>query len=417
MKPTSASLSLLRRPLDRRAFLQLAGSAGAATLLSACERASTPAPQAGAGASVATTEPVEMVKFPEKTDLILLTERPPQLETPIHFFRQDFTPNDAFFVRWHLGLIPTTIDPATFRLSIAGHVDQALSLSVDELKKDFEPISYAAIAQCSGNSRSLYEPRVLGGQWGHGAVGNAKWTGVRLKDLLAKAKVKTGAVDVSFKGLDRGPMPTVPDFVKSLSIDHANDGEVMVAYAMNDQPLPMLNGFPLRLVVPGWYATYWVKSLAEINVLPTAYKGFWMAKAYRVPNTPNAQESPTALSKDTVPISTMSVRSLIVQPEAGEKVKAGQAYEVEGVALDGGKGITKVEVSTDGGKTWNEARLDKDLGKYAWRRWRLAWTPAAGAHKIMARATNAAGETQIDQQWNRSGYSRNVIESVDVSAA
>jgi DMSO/TMAO reductase YedYZ molybdopterin-dependent catalytic subunit len=424
MKPTSA-LSLLRnlaatgarRPLDRRAFLQLAGSAGAATLLSACERAGTPAPQSGSGASVAANQPVTMATFPEKTELILLTDRPPQLETPLHYFQKDLTPNDAFFVRWHLGIVPTTIDPATFRLSLGGHVEQALSLSVDEMKKNFEPVSYVAVAQCSGNSRSLYEPRVLGGQWGNGAVGNAKWTGVRLKDLLAKAKVKAGAVDVSFNGLDMGPMPTVPDFVKSLSFDHANDGEVMVAYAMNDQALPMLNGYPLRLIVPGWYATYWVKSLSEINVLPTKFKGFWMDKAYRVPNNPNAQESPTDLAKDTVPISTMTVRSLIVLPEPNAKVKAGQAYEVQGVAMDSGKGIAKVEVSTDGGKTWGEAKLDKDLGKYSWRRWRMAWTPAAGQHRVMARATNAAGETQTQQQWNRSGYARNVVESVDVTAA
>jgi hypothetical protein len=160
-----------------------------------------------------------------------------------------------------------------------------------------------------------------------------------------------------------------------------------------------------------------VKSLAEINVLPTKFKGFWMDKAYRVPNNPNAQESPTDLAKETVPISTMTVRSLIVQPEPDAKVKAGQAYEVEGVAIDSGKGIAKVEVSTDGGKTWNEARLDKDLGKYSWRRWRLAWTPEAGPHRVMARATNSAGETQTQQQWNRSGYSRNVVEFVDVTAA
>jgi sulfite dehydrogenase len=406
-----------RRAIDRRAFLQLTGAAGAAGLLSACERGSVGNSGAAPAGFAPATQPVEMAKFPEKTDLILLTDRPPQLETPLKYFREDLTPNDAFFVRWHLGLIPTRVDTAVFRLTVGGHVEQALSLSLDQLRKDFEPISYNAIAQCSGNSRALYEPRVLGGQWNNGAVGNAKWTGVRLKDLLAKAKLKANAVDVSFKGLDRAPMPTVPDFVKSLSIDHANDGEVMVAYAMNDQSLPMLNGFPLRLIVPGWYATYWVKSLNEINVLPVKFKGFWMDKAYRVPNNPNAQESPTDLAKETVPISTMTVRALIVQPEPGEKVKAGQAYEVQGVAIDSGKGIAKVEVSTDGGKTWADANLDKDLGKYSWRRWRHGWRPQAGQYRVMARATNAAGETQTRAQWNRSGYSRNVVEGVDVTVA
>jgi DMSO/TMAO reductase YedYZ molybdopterin-dependent catalytic subunit len=413
-----------RRPIDRRAFLQLIGSGGAAAVLAGCER---PAASGVAGAGpagqnadvppVPANQPVEMAQFPEKTDLILLTDRPPQLETPLKYFREDLTPNDAFFVRWHLGLIPTTIDAGTFRLMLGGHVETPLSLSLDELRKDFEAVSYAAVAQCSGNSRSLYQPRVLGGQWGHGAVGNAKWTGVRLKDLLAKAKLKSGAVDVSFKGLDRAPMPTVPDFVKSLSLDHANDGEVMVAYAMNDQPLPMLNGFPLRLIVPGWYATYWVKSLNEINVLPQKFKGFWMDKAYRVPNNPNCQEAPAELAKETVPISVMTVRSLIVRPEQAERVAAGKAYEVQGVAMDGGKGIVKVEVSTDGGKTWSDAKLDAQSGKYAWRRWRFEWTATAGQHRVMARATNAAGETQTLSQWNRSGYARNVIEYVDVTVA
>jgi sulfite dehydrogenase len=413
-------MNSVRLPVDRRAFMKLVTAGGAAALLPGCERGASVAAGPGQSSDVppgATSQPVEMARFPEKTDLILLTDRPPQLETPLRYFREDLTPNDAFFVRWHLGLIPTTIDAATFRLSVGGHVETPLSLSLEELRKDFEPMSYAAVAQCSGNSRSLYQPRVLGGQWGNGAVGNAKWTGVRLKDLLAKTKLKANATDVSFKGLDRAPMPTVPDFVKSLAVDHANDGEVIVAYAMNDQPLPMLNGFPLRLIVPGWYATYWVKSLNEISVLPQKFKGFWMDKAYRVPNNPNCQESPQDLAKETVPISTMTVRSLIVRPEPAERVAAGKSYEVQGLAMDGGKGIAKVEVSTDGGKTWADAKLDAEAGKYAWRRWRFNWQAASGQHRVMARATNTAGETQTLSQWNRSGYARNVIEFVDVTVA
>jgi sulfite dehydrogenase (cytochrome) subunit A len=284
------------------------------------------------------------------------------------------------------------------------------------LKKEFEAVTTVAVCQCSGNSRSLYEPRVIGGQWGNGAVGNAKWTGVRLSDLLNRAGVKAGAVDVSVRGLDKAPMPTTPDFVKSLAYERANDGEVMVAYAMNDQDLPMLNGYPIRLVVPGWYATYWVKALSEINVLPQKFKGFWMDKGYRVPNNPDCQESPKELAKETVPISRMTVRALFAAPEVGEKVPAGKAYEVQGVAMDSGKGINKVEVSTDGGKTWSAAKLDKEIGKYSWRRWRYAWTPAAAAkYQLMVRATNAAGEGQTAAQWNRSGYARNVVESLEVT--
>lgn len=395
----------------RRRFLQGAVAAGAGAVLSRVGWGQ----DAAAGTA---TGGVEMVKFPEKTDLILLTDRPPNLEMPAKYFREDLTPNEAFFVRWHLANIPTSVDPATFRLTVGGHVDKPLSLSLEELKKDFEAVSTVAVCQCSGNSRSLYEPRVNGGQWGNGAVGNAKWTGVRLSDLLKRAGVKAGAVDVSVRGLDRAPMPTTPDFVKSLAYEKANDPEVMVAYAMNDAELPMLNGYPLRLVVPGWYATYWIKALSEIMVLPQKFKGFWMDKGYRVPNNADCQESPTDLAKETVPISRMTVRSLFAAPEAGERVAAGKAYEVQGVAMDSGKGISKVEVSADGGKTWAEAKLDKDLGKYSWRRWRYAWTPAgAGRHRLMVRATNAAGEGQTAAQWNRSGYARNVVESVEVTVA
>jgi sulfite dehydrogenase len=362
-----------------------------------------------------------MAKFPEKDELLLLTDRPPNLEMPLKYFRDDLTPNEHFYVRWHLANLPTKVDTRTFRLSIGGHVGEALSLSIDDLKNKFEAVSVVAVNQCSGNSRSKYEPRIPGVQWGNGAMGNARWTGVRLKDLLAAAKVKAGAVDVSFNGLDDAVIPAAPgfagtpDFVKALPFDRANDGEVMVAYEMNGQPLPMLNGFPLRLVVPGWYATYWVKALNEITVLDKKFEGFWVAKAYRVPNTPDFQESPKALAKDTVPIHRMTVRSLFVRPEPQEAVAAGREYEVEGLALDGGSGIKKVEVSSDGGKTWAEAKLDRDLGRYSWRRWRFAWKPERGSHQLMARATSVAGETQTSAQWNRSGYCRNVIESITVN--
>ena len=363
----------------------------------------------------------QTVTFPEKSDLILLSDRPPNLESPLHVFRDDITSNENFYVRWHLGILPTKVDTATFRLTIGGHVDQPLSLSVDDLKKNFESVSVIAVNQCSGNSRSKYEPRMPGVQWGNGAMGNAKWTGVRLRDLLAKTSVKPGAVEVSFDGLDGPTLPAAPgfagtpDFIKSLPFARANDGEVMVAYEMNGQPLPMLNGFPLRLIVPGWYATYWVKALNQIEVLDKPFTGFWMAKAYRVPNTPDFQELPKALAKDTVPIHRMTVRSLFVRPEPNEKVPAEAEYEIQGLAIDGGSGTRKVEVSLDGGQSWTDARLDPELGKYSWRRWRFAWKPEPGRHVLMVRATNNDGETQTKTQWNRSGYARNVIESIEVN--
>ncbi len=270
-----------------------------------------------------------LARYPQKTDLILLTDRPPQLETPLRYFQTNLTPNDAFFVRWHLAGIPTSVDEKTFRLEISGQVRKPLSLSLSDLRTKFKPMSLVALCQCSGNSRSLFEPRVPGGQWGNGAMGNARWTGVRLKDVLDMADVMPGAVQVGLRGLDAPVQPKTPPFQKSLQIDHARDGEVMIAYEMNGQPLPMLNGFPLRLIVPGWYATYWVKALSTISVLDQPLKTFWMDKAYRIPDNPQANEDPQHLAESTVPINVMSVHSIFVQPEPGEQVRVGQACSVE----------------------------------------------------------------------------------------
>jgi sulfite dehydrogenase (cytochrome) subunit A len=395
--------------MDRREFLQLIGATGAAALTASCNRFNS--------VSGALSSPANLVRFPEKTEMILLTDRPPQLETPIHYFRQDLTPNEAFFVRWHLEGIPTSVDLRTFRLNVSGHVRKPLQLSVDDLRSHFEPVSIIAVNQCSGNSRSFFEPRVPGGQWKNGAVGNAKWTGVSVKSILDRAQVKAGAVDVSFNGLDVPPLPSVSDFVKALSIDHARNGEVMIAYAMNDHSLPMVNGFPLRLVVPGWYGTYWVKALSDITVLPQAFSNFWTDKAYRIPNAPNGTEDPKNLAKGTIPINRFNVRSIFVRPEPDQTVHSGIPNELEGVAFDSGNGIRRVEVSTDGGVTWADSRLGPELGKYSWRRWRASWTPKnRGHYRLMARATNGIGETQSTAQWNRSGFMWNVIEQIDVRA-
>src|SRR6266567_5160596 len=238
--------------MNRRRFFQLTGAAGAALMASPDRMTSV------LGASLSMRD---LVRFPEKTEMILLTDRPPQLETPLHYFRQDLTPNEAFYVRWHLEGIPTSVDPGVFRLQIGGHVQKLASLSMNDLRTQFEPFSLIAVNQCSGNSRSFFAPSVPGGQWRNGAMGNARWTGVRLRDLLDRSGVKAGAVEVSFEGLDRAPLVATPRFAKALRVDHARDGEVLVAYEMNGAELPMLNGYPLRLVVPGWYATYWVKAL------------------------------------------------------------------------------------------------------------------------------------------------------------
>lgn len=358
-----------------------------------------------------------LARFPEKAPMILLTDRPPQLETPLRYFLEDFTPNEALFVRWHFAGIPTEVNAAEWRLDVTGSVDRPLQLSLDDLRHRFEAVSLVAVNQCSGNSRGLFDPRVPGGQWRHGAMGNVRWTGVRLRDVLDGAGVRARSVEVAFRGLDQPPLSASPAFEKSLTLDHARDGEVMVAYEMNGQPLPLLNGFPVRLIVPGWYATYWVKSLSLITVRDTPLRDFWMDTAYRIPNNPDANEQPDHLAQDTIPINQFAVHSIFVSPEPGEAIAAGKPRELQGLAMDYGAGIQRVEFSSDGGRSWSDAALDPELGRYSWRRWRLTWNPrASGVYRCMVRATNRAGVTQLQSQWNRSGFHRGVIEHMDVRA-
>ena len=217
----------------------------------------------------------------------------------MHSSQSNLTPNDAFFVRWHVSGIPTTVDLQEFRLGIGGHVREPLSLSMKDLQSKFEPVSLVALCQCAGNFRSFFEPKAPGGQWASGAMGNARWKGARLKDVLDAAEVLPGTVQVGLRGLDVPPLEKTPHFEKSLQIDHARDGEVMIAYEMNGEPLPMLNGFPIRLVVPGWYSTYWVKALSSISALDQPLKTFWMDKAYRIPDNTAANEVPQQLSPVT----------------------------------------------------------------------------------------------------------------------
>src|SRR5581483_11296708 len=299
--------------------------------------------------------------FPQKRPLILLTTRPPQLETPFATFNDGIlTPNDAFFVRYHLSQIPTVIDPAEFRVQIKGKVNSPLSLSLNDLKTQFEAVEVVAINQCSGNGRGFSQPRVPGGQLGNGAMGNARWKGVRLKDVLAKAGVAAGAKQVTFEGLDRPVSEKTPAFVKSLDLDHALDGEVMLAYQMNGEDLPMLNGYPVRLVVPGYYGTYWVKHVNQITVVDEDFKGFWVASAYRIPDNDCACVDPGTTPAKTIPIARFNVRSFITSLKDGDKVTVGKTQLVRGIAFDGGYGIVNVRFSEDGGKTWRETTLGKD---------------------------------------------------------
>ena len=221
---------------------------------------------------------------------------------------------------------------------------------------------------------------------------------------------------MTFDGLDQGPLASVPDFVKALDIDHALEPEVIVAHMANGEPLPLLNGFPARLVVPGWYATYWVKALSKITVLPERYDGYWMAKAYQIPTSPNGVEEPAHLAGKLVPINRMNVRSFVTTPAAEVRLSVGREIEVDGIAFDGGSGIKAVDVSTDGGSTWAAAALGDDLGKYSFRRFRYRWIPSArGGYRLRLRATASDGQVQPDSEgWNRGGYMRNTVEEMTV---
>jgi DMSO/TMAO reductase YedYZ molybdopterin-dependent catalytic subunit len=315
-------------------------------------------------------------------------------------------------------VIPTEVDVDKFRLAVRGHVNQMLSLSLKEILA-MPRVEMAAVNQCSGNSRGFFQPRVAGGEWAHGAMGNARWTGVRLKDVLDRAGVKAGAIEVRLNGLDEPVVPDGPDFKKSLQIDHARDGEVMIAYAMNGEQLPLLNGFPLRLVVPGWYATYWVKAISDIEVLDQPDDNFWMKTAYLIPDTPRADVKPGQTGVKQVPINKMVPRSFVTNIKPGQTVKAGAPTLVRGIAFGGDTGVARVDLSSDGGKNWRPATLGKDEGKYGFRQWQSRLTlPAKGNATLMVRCTNSSGVAQPDQpNWNPGGFMRNVIEATPIVVA
>ena len=358
-----------------------------------------------------------LVAFPQKRPLILLTPRPPQLETPFAVFDQGvYTPNDAFYVRWHLANIPQSVNADTHRIAVTGSVNSPLSLSMDDLAK-MPAVEIAAVNQCSGNSRGLFEPRVAGGQWGNGAMGNALWTGVRLRDILDRAGVKAGAKQVQFNGLETGVFPGTPNFKKALDLDVARADDVIVAYAMNGEPLPVLNGYPVRLIVPGWFATYWVKMLSAITVLDAVDDNFWMKTAYRIPNTPNNDVSPTQTGYTTIPINKLFVRSFVTNVADGGTLPGG-SRALRGIAFDGGSGIRRVEVSYDSGATWRDANLETDYGKYSFRRWNARIDVPPGTYVFAVRATANDGSTQRSTpNWNGSGYIRNVVETYQVTVS
>ena len=360
-----------------------------------------------------------LVQYPQKRPLLRLTARPPQLETPFGVFDEGLlTPNDAFFVRYHLANIPfDELDADTFRVQIKGKVARPETLTLAQIKA-MPSTEIVAVNQCSGNSRGFFTPRVAGGQLGNGAMGNARWRGVPLRALLDRAGVQEGAVQVRFDGIDGPVFDTTQDFAKAIDLDLARNGDVMLAWSMNGADLPVLNGFPLRVIVPGYYGTYWVKHVNEITVLDKPLDNLWMATAYRIPDNDCACVPAGTAPQKTRPIGKLNVRSFITSLPDGARTGAGKEIVAKGIAFDGGSGIRSVELSADGGQSWKATALGEDLGKYSFRGWQMPLTLGAGEHKLMVRAVSNAGETQpTEQRWNPSGYMRNVVETVTVVAA
>jgi len=362
--------------------------------------------------------PISKHTFPEKRPLITYSDRPPLLETPRDVFTSVLTPNDQFFVRWHLPDIPTHIDPKTYKVTINGLVEKELSISLDDLKTKFEQVEVTAVLQCGGNSRSAFTPIAGGIQWGSGAMGCATWKGVRLRDLLDQAGLTKDAEWIGFNGTEKAAYDQTPSFIRELEISKL-DEHVILAYQMNGEDLPYLNGYPLRLVIPGSYSDSWVKMLSNITVTNKYKSLFFMDIAYRVPDNKCECEEPENKSKTTKPITKMNVKSIIGYPTTGMKINHKSHVVIRGLAWDDGHGIQKVMVSTDSGKTWNDALLDDGkLGRYAYRAFRFSFKPNTyGDVTIMAKAINKIGKEQPlakDIKWNHGGYKYNGIDEVKV---
>jgi len=396
--------------MQRRDFFKKSlAVAGVAAIGSSLEAASQPKDG----------QKISQVAFPQKRPMITYSDRPPLLETPRNVFSQAITPNDQFFVRWHMPEIPTHIDLKEYRLKVNGEVEKELSFTLDELKNEFEPVEVTAVLQCGGNGRSAYSPIAGGIQWGNGAVGNAKWKGARLRDVLERAGIKKGAHWIGFNGLDNAAYYETPNFVREMHIEELDD-HVIVAYEMNGEELPYLNGYPVRLVIPGYYSDSWVKMLSNLTLTTDYQKLFFMDVAYRIPDNDCECEEPGSHKKvKTKPITTMNVKSMIGYPTNDTKVYLNSHLTVRGVAFDQGKGIREVLVSTDNGKTWNNAILDDGKnGRYSFREFRYTFNPSVyGKQKIMTKAINKAGEEQPlaeEIKWNHGGYKYNGIDTVTI---
>jgi len=343
--------------------------------------------------------------------MIVRSERFLDLEMPPEFLDSWITPVPHFFVRNHMQE-PSTLDGETWNLVISGELQRPLTLSLAELAK-FQIHTVTNTLECAGNGRGLYEPHVPGVQWQKGAVGTAHFSGPRLRDILERAGVQPSGRHVMFRGLDEVP-GKVPPFIRSVAIEKAMDGDTLVATHMNGRPLAKHHGFPARALLPGWIGAASCKWLSEIKVLDKEFEGNFMKPGYRMPNHPLQPGEPLNVDDSHV-LTSLNVKSVIAAPAEGSILHS-RVFAVQGAAWAGEAEIVKVEVSSDGGASWQPAQLHRQQARYAWRLWscRLK-VPAAGPYTILSRATDSQERVQPRAaEWNPSGYFYNAIDQVNV---
>jgi sulfite oxidase len=340
--------------------------------------------------------------------LLQLSAFPLDLETPLDALTSYLTPNDLFFVRTHW--TPVRVDPATWSLTVDGEVSRPLRLSLTDLKM-LPRADVTCVLQCSGNGRNWFEPPVPGVQWRYGAVGNARWSGVRVRDILSRAGLKDAARHLHTFG-GNAPPGRVPPFNRSLEIEKAV-ADAIIAYEMNGEPLPHDHGGPARLVVPGWAGDHWMKWVSKLSASREPQAGFYMEVAYKLPIRPAGPGVPINPS-DMRPITEMFVKSNITS--APSRIRVGERASLRGFAFSGAPDIARVELSDDGGATWRQALLNREHHPYAWRLWSYEWTSSArGTHRIAVRATDSSGRQQPKvPDWNPSGYLYNGWHTVNV---
>jgi DMSO/TMAO reductase YedYZ molybdopterin-dependent catalytic subunit len=343
--------------------------------------------------------------------LLELTSRPANYEAVRETFTTRITPLERFYIRNHFD---APADLAAWKLDVSGLVDRPQALALADLAK-LPQVTVEAVLQCAGNGRGLFTPRVPGVQWRWGAMGNATWTGPRLADVLAAAGVGKDARYVQLQGLEKPTSDRTPAFIRGIPIAKALHPDTIVALRMNGRPLSPLHGAPARLVVPGWVGDDWVKWLAHVELRADEPKGYFYESAYRFPTMPGPVGQPVP-PEQTRPMQKLVVKSLIGSLSGGEQLVAGTPRELVGVAFSGEARIAKVEITVDGGATWKPAKLEADSA-YGFRVFRYSWTPATGAHRVAAKATDTVGATQpAAPVWNPSGYLYNAIEYLAVEA-